>query len=359
MAIALYCSDCGADAAPSAWRCDICDGVLELRGLPRFDPAAILKDDWRLWRYRALLGIEERYSLGEGGTPLVPVHLDGLHFQAKMESYNPTGSFKDRGISLLLNYLSGLGVETVIEDSSGNAGAAVAAYAAAGGLAARIFVPASAPTGKKRLIQHFGAALAEIEGPRAATTEACLVAAKKYVYASHAWNPVFIAGQMTGAWEVWEQSGRSAPDAVICPVGQGGLFLGWYRGFLMLHEAGLIAKIPRFYAVQSAACDPIVRAWEHGADTAEAVPQGMTIADGIVISQPVRSRAILAALRQSGGAAWRVDDVAIMAAHQQLARHGLIVEPTSAAPVAALMQQAPLGGMVVAAITGNGLKTIH
>lgn len=358
MAIGLYCEDCGVEAAPLAWRCGACDGVLTVRGLPPFDPAAINPQDWGLWRYAALLGVEKRYSLGEGGTALVPVQVEGVRFQAKLESQNPTGSFKDRGISVLLNYLAAQGVETVIEDSSGNAGAAVAAYAAAGGMAARIFVPASAPEGKKRLIRHFGAVTMEIEGPRLATTEACIVAAQKYVYASHAWNPIFLLGQMTGAWEVWEQCGRVAPDAVVCPIGQGGLFLGWYQGFLRLYEAGLIDKLPRFYATQSASCDPIVRAWESGALVAEPVAQGATVADGIVISQPVRSRAILAALRQSGGAAWRVEDAAIVRAHQQLARQGLIVEPTSAVPVAALMQQGALGGVVVVPFTGNGLKTL-
>src|SRR5262249_24607325 len=161
------------------------------------------------------------------------------HLLAKLEYLAPTGSYKDRGTALVLSYLRELGVSEVVEDSSGNAGASVAAYAAAAGMSARVYLPAHASAAKRDQIAAFGAEVAEVAGARSAATEACLRDAGQRAYASHIWNPLFLAGQMTCACEIWEQCGRMAPDAVVCPVGQGNLFLGIARGFAMLGEAGL------------------------------------------------------------------------------------------------------------------------
>ncbi len=349
----------GQAADPLDWHSD--GYPLRLKSLPPFVVESIRADDWSVWRYGAMLPVEKRVSLGEGGTPLALAEIDGLRFHAKLEYLNPTGSYKDRGTVTLVNYLAGLGVTEVVEDSSGNAGASLAAYAAAAGIKARIFVPASAPIGKKQLIASFGAELVEIPGPRAAATEAIREAIKTTVYASHAWNPMFITGQMTAAWEVWEQLGRRAPDAIVCAVGHGGLFLGFARGFRALLDAGLISRMPRLYAVQSAACDPLVEAWENGLDHTEPTTQQATVADGIVVTQPVHGREILAVIRETGGAAFRVNDAAILAARTALNQHGLIVEPTSAVPVAALLRERAVIGednVIVVPLTGNGLKTL-
>ena len=262
---------------------------------------------------------------------------------------------------MLVNYLLAQGVTEVVEDLSGNAGASLAAYASATGIRARIFVPANAPQGKKRLIASFGAELVEIPGPRAATTAACLQAAESTVYATHAWSPFFLAGQMTAAWEIWEQLGRRAPDSVVCPVGHGGLFTGLARGFKALHDANLIERIPRLFAVQSAACDPVMQAWEQDRSTVEAVTQHPSVADGIAVTKPVNGTEILAAVRDTGGAVLRVDDDAILAAQQALGKHGFIVEATSAVAVAALQaarQIMDAQDTIVVPLTGNGLKTL-
>ncbi len=355
------CDSCGAAAGPLDWRCLACGGPLHLEGLPGFDPAAIRQHEWSLWRYADMLPVARRFSLGEGMTPLIPIRVGGIPFLAKLEYLLPTGSYKDRGVAVMLNYLLALGVTAIVEDSSGNAGASVAAYAGGIGMRARIFVPAGAAEGKKAQIARFGAQLVEVPGPRAAVTAACEAAAQETAYASHAWHPCFIAGEMTTAWELWEQMGGRAPDAVVCPVGQGGLLLGLVEGFRALLAAGVIERLPHFYAVQSAACDPIVRAWERTIDVPAPVEGGSTIADGIRITAPVRGRAILAALRASGGAALRVDDFAIRAAQQTLAARGLFVEPTSAVPVAALPAVLDhIGGEaeIVIPLTGSGLKTV-
>ena len=347
----------GQPVGPLDWQDN--GGRITIANVPPFDADAIVARDWSLWRYGAMLPAEKRFSLGEGGTPLARTEINGLPIYAKLEYLNPTGSFKDRGTALIVNHLLAHGVMDVVEDSSGNAGASLAAYTSATGIRARIFAPASAPQGKKKLIAAFGAELVEIPGPRSSTTEACLKAAETTVYATHAWSPFFLAGQMTCAWEIWEQLGRRAPDAIVCTVGHGGLFIGLARGFRLLLDAGLIERMPRLFAVQSAACDPVVQAWERDLDVPEVVVQQPGVADGIAVTLPVHGAEILAAVRSTGGAALRVDDAAILTTQKKLGQRGFIVEPTSAVPAAVL----PLTNLkhedtIVIPLTGNGLKTL-
>jgi threonine synthase len=347
----------GEPAGPLDWQSE--GERITIANVPPFDADAIVAHDWSLWRYGAMLPAEKRFSLGEGGTPLTRTEINGLPVYAKLEYLNPTGSFKDRGTAVIVNHLLAHGVTDVVEDSSGNAGASLAAYTSATGIHARIFAPASAPQGKKKLIAAFGAELVEIPGPRINTTEACLKAAETTVYATHAWSPFFLAGQMTCAWEIWEQLGRRAPDAIVCTVGHGGLFIGLARGFRALLDAGLIERMPRLFAVQSAACDPVVQAWERGLDVPEAVVQQPGVADGIAVTLPVHGAEILAVVRSTGGAALRVDDAAILTAQQLLHKRGLMVEPTSAVPAAALLlTKLTPDATIVMPLTGNGLKTL-
>lgn len=355
----LTCSRCEQPADALAWRCAACGGPLQITNLPAFDAGILRNDEWTLWRYGAMLPANRNFSLGEGFTPLVRANIKGIAFHAKLEFLAPTSSYKDRGTAVLVNHLCEQDVQDVVEDSSGNAGASLAAYAGAAGIHARVFVPAHAAAGKKQQIAVFGAQLIEVEGPRSAATEACLAAARDTVYASHAWSPFFLAGQMTVAWELWEQCNRSVPAAVVCPVGQGSLLLGLWHGFRALRRAGLIDALPALYAVQADACDPIVRAWDAGDDAPSPVTERDTIAGGIRITAPARGREILYAIRASRGAAFRVADDEICAAQQALARQGLYVEPTSAAPAAALgAVREHLGGAdtIIVPLTGSGLK---
>ena len=168
-------------------------------------------------------------------------------------------------------------------------------------------------------------------------------------------------GQQTAAWETWEQLGRRAPDAVVAPVGHGGLFLGFYRGFRALRAAGLIDQLPRMIAVQSAGVDPIVRAWKTGARQAERVTPAQSVADGILVDQPVRGGQILAALYDTDGFALRVDNAAILSAQRALHAAGFMVETTSAVTAAALPQIRERIGEpaeLVLAFTGSGLKSL-
>ncbi|MCY3833781.1 MAG: pyridoxal-phosphate dependent enzyme [Chloroflexi bacterium] len=354
----ILCNGCGAAAEALDWRCRACGGSLDLVNLPAFDPARIDARDFSLWRYQAMLPLERRFSLGEGMTPLVPLELDGLRCYAKLEHLNPTGSFKDRGVATLINHLAAYGAKAVIDNSSGNAGASLAAYAGLAGMAATVYVPAAtAVESKKRLIRSFGGHIVESRDYLADI----YAAAETTTYASHAWSPYFALGQQTAAWETWEQLGRRAPDAVAAPVGHGGLFLGFYRGFQALHDAGLIERVPRMIAVQSAGVDPIVRGWEARSEIPPAIEPAHSVADGILVDKPVRGKQILAALYDTDGFALRVSNEAILAAQKRLHKRGLMIESTSAAPAAALTQIRSLIGKdasLAVAFTGSGLKSI-
>jgi threonine synthase len=272
----------------------------------------------------------------------------------------PTGSYKDRGSSLLLTVLRAAGVTEVVEDSSGNAGASIAAYASAAGVAATIFVPAHASPAKKKQIATFGATLKEVEGPREATSARCHEAARETVYASHAWHPAFLLGQVAAAWELWEQTEGNLPDAIVMPLGQGGLLLGYYRGLRALREAGRIERLPRLVGVQAVACAPVVRAWERGADTVAPAEEQPTVAEGIRIPAPARGREILQALRDSDGWMLAVEDDAIVDARRALAHRGLFVETTSAVPMATLLEvRNRLGteATILIPLSGSGLKS--
>ena len=354
----IRCNECGALAEALDWRCKACGGSLDLVGLPAFNAASIKADEFSLWRYRAMLPLERRFSLGEGMTPLVRAQIDGIGFHAKLEYLNPTGSFKDRGTATVLNHLAAHGATDAIDNSSGNAGASLAAYAGIAGMSATVFVPAAtAVESKKQLIRSFGGDIIESQNYLADV----YAAAEERVYASHAWSPYFVLGQQTAAWETWEQLGRRAPDAVATPVGHGGLFLGFYLGFKALHDAGLIDKLPRMIAVQSTGVDPIVRGWEEKSETPPQIEPLPSIADGILVDVPVRGAQILRALYDTGGFALRVSNADIEAGQQQMHKLGFMIEATSAVTAAALTQIRERIGEdaeLVIAFTGSGLKSL-
>lgn len=340
---------------PRRTRC-ACGGVLELTGAPGLDPSRIRREDFTLWRYRHTLPIPPEVppvTLGEGMTPLVEARWGDLPLFFKCEFLNPTGSFKDRGTTVLVTALAAAGVTQVVEDSSGNAGSSLAAYAARAGIRATVYVPAHTSPAKRAQIAAYGAELVTVPGPRGEAARAVLeAAAAGAVYASHVYHPLITAGMKTAAYEIWEQLGGRSPDAVVLPVGHGSLFLGLAQGFAELGGR------PRLFGVQAAACAPLARAWEQGATDPLPVSEGETVAEGVRIARPVRGRAILEAVRASGGAIIAIPDEETLAARERLAHRGFFVEPTSALAVAALDRLRPhLQGTVVVVLTGNGLKS--
>jgi len=305
-----------------------------------------------LWRYRADLLIRgEPVTLGEGATPIVPYEK----FLLKLEGISPTGSFKDRGAATAITAARAAGAQTVVEDSSGNAGTAIAAYAAAAGIKARIFTPDDIVPVKARAIQVLGAELIKVSGPRSAVTQAAVAAGREAYDAGHARDDAFLEGTKTIAYELFEELGERLTD-VVTPVGQGTVLIGLAMGFADLVSAGRMERAPRLHGVQAEACAPLVRGATIGRP-APVVPQP-SIADGIRIPEPTRAERSYAAVRYSGGRWIAVSEDAIERAWRRAAAVGLLMEPTSAAAIAgARVLNLPPGAVLI--ITGSGMKAIE
>lgn len=313
-----------------------------------------------LWRYADALPFvpEAPISLGEGCTPLIPHRVAGVQVFLKCEWFMPMGSFKDRGASVMLSLLCAQGVTSVLEDSSGNGGAAIAAYAAAGGMKAKILVPGGTSPAKLVQSRVCGAEVELVPGNRQACADEAVRQSDRHFYASHNWHPFFLQGTKTVAYELWEDFGFEAPDNVIMPCGAGSNVLGCAIGFGELMRAGEIDRLPRLFAVQPANCAPIARAYL-GLDPVAALP---SLAEGTAIEKPLRSEEVAGAVRASGGAMAMVSEDEIAQMTLALARGGIVAEPTSAqaaAGFARLLRDGVIqaGERTVVILTGTGLKT--
>jgi threonine synthase len=340
------------------WRCD-CGGPLDLTAGPGFDPSQLHGSS--LWRYRhtfGLPGCDRPVSMGEGQTPLLVIDPHRPPILAKLDFLMPTLSFKDRGAAVLVSVARALGAEQLVADSSGNAGAAIAAYAARAGLPCRVFVPDATSPQKLAQLRAHGAVVERVTGGReeAASAAAQAVDESDGFYASHVWHPAFFEGTKTFAYEAWEQLGQRPPDEIFLPVGNGTLLIGTALGFADLQKAGLIRSVPRLIAVQASACNPLERAWRTGATAPPPVACRPTMAEGIAIEAPVRGRQVLEAVRASGGRVIAVGEDAIVHARASLAAAGLYVEPTAAAVYAGLLVDPPVDRLVLLPLCGAGLK---
>jgi len=284
----------------------------------------------------------------------------------KVDYLMPTGSFKDRGAVMLAALARQLSARTMIADSSGNAGTAIAAYAARAGIGCDVYVPATTSAGKVAQLRAYGATAHLIEGSREDTAHAAAKAADRpdVFYASHVHHPFFLHGTKTYVFELWEQLGRRLPDTLVLPVGNGTLLLGAHIGCRELFSQHLIDRRPAIIAVQAAGCAPLAKAFHDGLTTPTAVANHGTIAEGIAIARPARGAQILAAIRDTGGTIVTVTEAQIRTAHTTLARAGLYVEPTAAvcwAAIEAGLIQAPSRPTsrphTVAPLCGSGLKS--
>jgi threonine synthase len=296
--------------------------------------------------------------MGEGFTPLELMECSGHQVLLKIDYLFPTGSYKDRGATVLISKARELGIKKVVEDSSGNAGSAIAAYCARAGIGCQIYVPEATSHGKLVQIRAYGADLKRIKGSRERTAEVAMEAASKIYYASHCWNPFFLHGTKTFAFEIWEQMGWKAPDVIILPVGHGTLFLGTYLGFKELKEAGMVKRIPRLLAVQSASCAPLYQAFKKGWKETKPIEKKETMAEGIAIAKPVRGRQILEAISETDGEVLTVTEKEIEVAMKEMGKRGHFIEPTSAATIAGLKicLKHIKKKIVVSTLTGMGLK---
>jgi threonine synthase len=361
----FYCSSCNRSYAidPRRWRCD-CGSFLDLKSKPKFPIKKILARGSTLWRYREAIPILQDgniLSMGEGFTPLEEMEFSGHRILLKIDYLFPTGSYKDRGATVLVSKLKELGIRKVIEDSSGNAGSAIAAYCARAGIECEIYIPESTSSGKLVQIQAYGATIRRVRGSREKTAEMALNEASKIYYASHCWNPFFLHGTKTFAFEIWEQTGWKAPDALVLPVGHGTLLLGAYIGFKELKEAGKVERIPRIVGIQSAACAPLYQAFKKNWEGTFPIEKMETMAEGIAIANPIRGRQILEVIRETGGEVLAVKEEEIGFAIKEMGQKGHFIEPTSAATIAGLkkyLKRAKKKEVVVSTLTGAGLKSI-
>lgn len=345
------------------WRGD--DGtplmVTPLPGITRDDVDTRVRSQWR---YAAALplAVDRPVTLGEGCTPLLPLDVDGLGLHVKPEWFNPTASFKDRGTTVMVSVLRGQGVPAILEDSSGNGGSSVAAYAAAGGLKATILAPSSTSAAKIQQSRVHGASVELVPGTRQATADAAVARSASTFYASHNWHPFFLQGTKLLAYEIWEDLGFDAPEAVVLPCGAGSLVLGLHLGFAELLASGAISRRPRLLVAQPAHCSPLTSAFASGAEAVTAAEWSPTIAEGTSIARPVRDREVLAAVRISRGAMVAVAEREIAPAAFELASRGLYAEPTSSIVLPAIREFVrrgelrPGAGPVVAVLTGTALK---
>jgi len=361
----IACTNCQRpypdDQTP--YRCPVCGGLYDYLRIPEFEASKVDDSQPGLWRYRHALGLSTNtpiVTLGEGNTPLVWSETFGQQTAFKLEFCNPTGSFKDRGSAPLVSFLKSRGISEAVEDSSGNAGASFAAYAAAAGIRPRVFVPAYASGPKRAQIVAYGAEIVSVPGPRSNASEAVQQAAEQgTVYASHAYLPHLIRGYATIAYELFAQLGQ-APGTIVMPAGQGGMLLGVGRGFAALKQAGLITTLPQLVGVQAAACAPLWSGFTYGSLGLQTVSERQTLAEGVCIRHPLRGDAVLQIVASTQGQFLIVTEEKILLGRDELAHRGLFVEPTSAIVWDGLSQivgQVP--EPIVAVLTGSGLKSVQ
>ena len=374
--VTIVCPACARDVAPGRLVCPHCSGPLdasvELPPLTNGIGALIDERAQGVWRYRAAMALGDNIpvvSLGEGSTPVVALTTWGTKHglsdcRAKLEFMAPTGSFKDRGAATVIAALKAAGVTRIVEDSSGNAGAAMAAYAARAGLTADIYVPEGAPASKVSQISGYGATVHRIAGTRENVATAAAHAAEEpsTAHASHSHHAAFIEGTKTFMLELVEHSPDGLPDHMVFPVGNGGLILGAHKALTELRRAGLSIKMPRLHIAQADACAPLVQALNRGLHNPVPVQRRPTIAGGIDVATPYRGASVLAAARSTNGTAIAVSEDEIRLAHSAVAGdEGLFVETTSAAAFAAaarLRNEDVIGehASVLILATGSGLK---
>lgn len=292
--------------------------------------------------------VEATVSLGEVETPLLKSKIGNLEVFLKLDHLHPTGSFKDRGAFTLVNQIKKLGIEEVVNDSSGNAGAAIAAYCAAAGIKCNIYLPENTSLGKVKQIAAYGATLVKVPGTRDDTSVAALAAAKDIYYASHVYNPLFLEGTKSIVNELYRQIG--VPDYIFAPTGNGTLLLGLYLGFKE------IGKLPKIIAVQSENCKPVYNAFHELEET----PVQPTLAEGIAVGKPMRIKEMVAAIKESGGDVVTVSDDEIAEAQIILGTKGIYAESTSSSALAGAKKYFPKGKpdnySVVVPMSSTGLK---
>jgi len=375
----LECSACGLrhDWSRLQNLCTTCGKPLfavydleSVRKLDRFNQSSLSEREKSLWRWRELLPLPENVepiSLGEGGTPLLraKAFADDVDLWIKDESLNPTQSFKARGMSVAVSMAKYLGAKKLAAPSAGNAGGALAAYAARAGIEAHIFMPRDTPRANIVECRELGAHVTLIDG---LITDCGVEIAKRkekegWFDLSTLKEPYRIEGKKTLGYEIAEQLNWKLPDVILYPTGGGTGLIGMWKAFDEMKKLGWIdSKRPRMFSVQASGCAPIVRAFEAGEKFAAEFPNARTVASGLRVPKAIGDFLMLKILRESKGGAVAVDDDEMIRTVREVgSKEGLFVAPEGAACFAALKKlqasgKIDIGERVVIFNTGSGIK---
>jgi len=346
----LECSRCHAklDASTPQTVCKVCAGALYVRcdlsaamGLEARDRVGqeTRNGTWSgMWRYKEVLPTVEPVTLGEGWTPMIPSRRNGNVF-LKEEGANPTGTFKARGLAMAISMLKHYGITKVAVPSAGNAGGAVAAYAAAAGIEAHVFMPKDVPLANQVECVAYGAHMTLVDG--LISDCARIVGERK---AAEGWfdmstlkEPFRVEGKKTMGYELVEQLGWEYPDAVFYPTGGGVGLIGMWKAFEEMEALGWVkGKRPKMIAVQASGCSPVTKAYDEGADASVMFQNAATFASGLRVPKPYGDYIILDDVRKSGGTALAFDDAQLLASLRDWAMHeGILLSPEGAASTAA------------------------
>ena len=362
--ISFRCNECGKEYTieTTEFRCS-CGGLFDLQYTPPpFSPELIDKKEWSIFRYRKFLPVTNSFwkdvSMGEGMTPLAALEEN---VYVKVDYMMPTLSFKDRGAALVIAHAKALGIKKLIQDSSGNAGNSIAAYAARAGMSCEIYVPEDTSPAKIQMIRSYGAEVRVMPLSRDETARACREAAATGTgyYASHVYNPLFYQGTKTFIYETFEQMGR-LPGNIFIPVGNGTLLIGAMLAIGELASSGAIARRPKIFAVQSERCAPLLNAFTSQKNSPAEITAQKTLAEGIAIGRPARGAQILQSTQKAGVEFIPAPEGRILEARAKLAQRGFYVEHTTAATYAAyceLIEKRGIDGDVLIPLCGAGLKS--
>lgn len=373
------CISCGEkyDLNEIVYTCHACGDILEIKY--DFD---LLKEKIKqsgrnsplsVWRYRDFLPIHNLskiISLNEGGTGLYLCRRLGevlgiKNLYVKNEGENPTGSFKDRGMTVGVSKAVELGVKTVVCASTGNTAASLAAYAAKAGLSCIILLPSSSVAyGKLAQAMIYGAKVMQVKGNFDQALKMVIQISEKYkgIYLLNSINPFRLEGQKTIAYETCDQLNGGVPDRVVVPVGNAGNISAIWKGFTEFYVVGFIERLPKMIGIQAEGASPIAKAVKEGRNFIVPVEKPETVASAIRIGAPINWKKALSAINNSGGTAETVTDNEILEAQKMLARYeGIFVEPASASSIAGLKKLIDYGEidrdeLIVCILTGHGLK---
>jgi threonine synthase len=374
------CINCGTkyDLNDIIYFCRKCGDILEVKYNFEDLQSRLEKSNWRniplsVWRYKDFMPIDDFskiVSLNEGGTGLHNCHKLGkqlglLNLWVKNEGENPTGSFKDRGMTVGVSKASELGAKHVICASTGNTSASLAAYAAKAGMRCTVLIPAGKIAyGKLSQAMIYGAKVLQVRGNFDESLDFVFKLAEKHpsIYLLNSINPFRVEGQKSLGFEICDQLDGEAPDRVVVPVGNAGNISAIWKGFTEFHRLDYVNKLPKMTGIQAAGSAPIAQMIKTGSKEMVPVKTPETLATAIRIGAPVSWKKAVNAIRNSGGTAETVTDDEILAAQKLLARvEGIFVEPASASSIAGLIKLVNSGVIqkderVVCVTTGHGLK---